>query len=309
MEGVLLVPPERGTIIGRALWKPRFVVVGGVQKGQQTNLTATQILSTSRIQAANRASNLTGSTRGQAKGSSEGVFLSIYKSKDDLDPIQQHALTSITDCQIQNVAHRKQGPILPTLIINISPDPATDKLRKRRSSRTAGLTTTKEVHPTSLWFRPGDDEHTLQDWAKFIQPMIQTNLPDRSPLSPISPTSPSFTNPFAPRREFADLTYRPSSSNGRNWGGLRHQFSINTQSSRERPVTYSDCPAFTPNAVTFRHTRVPWLRTRQCTRITRWHILVIVDIPESYLRQPRLSATTRESSSRDGLQRKDVLRP
>lgn len=132
---------------------------------------------------------------------------------------------------------------MPTLIINISPDPATDKLRKRRSSRTAGLTTTKEVHPTSLWFRPGDDEHTLQDWAKFIQPMIQTNLPDRSPLSPISPTSPSFTNPFAPRREFADLTYRPSSSNGRNWGGLRHQFSINTQSSRERPVTYSDCPS------------------------------------------------------------------
>lgn len=161
--------------------------------------------------------------------------------QDDLEPIQQHAINSITDCQIQKVAHRKQGPVLPTLILNISPDPATDKLRKRRSSRTAGLTTTKETHPTSLWFRPGDDQYTLQDWAKFIQPMMQPGMLDRSPLSPISPTSPSFTNPFAPRREGSDLSQRPTSGHANHW--VHHKFPNHTHSSRERPMTFSDSPS------------------------------------------------------------------
>ncbi|KAB5550960.1 hypothetical protein GE09DRAFT_965193 [Coniochaeta sp. 2T2.1] len=195
-------------------------------------------MTASRMQAASRASN----TRGQPKGSPDSMYLSIYKAKGDWELIQQHALSSVTDCQIQQVAHRKQGPVLPTLIINVSPDPATDKLRKRRSSRTAGLTSTKDKEPTTLWFRPGDDVYTLQDWARFIQPLIQPNIPDRPPMSPITPASPSFTNPFAARREASDGFQRPASGHGSHWGGLHHKGSSHTHSSsgRERPLTFSE---------------------------------------------------------------------
>lgn len=90
MEGTLLVPPERGTIIGRALWKvrypdtpffapslalttvkARFVVVGGSQREQQTNPTSASHgyaghNSTMRIQQGNQF---------------DSTYLSIYKSK------------------------------------------------------------------------------------------------------------------------------------------------------------------------------------------------------------------------------------
>lgn len=217
------------------------MLVANGQKEQQPNQTFAQSMTASRMQAASRASNI----RAQPRGSPEAIYISIYKSKGDWEPIQQHALSSVTDCQIQQVAHRKQGPVLPTLIINISPDPTTDKLRKRRSSRTAGLTSTKETHPTTLWFRPGDDTYTLQDWARFIQPLIQPNMPDRAPMSPITPASPSFINPFSARREASDAYQRPASGHANHWGAsaLHHKGSNYTHSSRERPLTYSESPS------------------------------------------------------------------
>jgi hypothetical protein len=94
------------------------------------------------------------------------------------------------------ISYRKQGPILPTLIVQVSPDPATDKLRKRRSSRTVGLTTTKDTGPTTLWFRTGDEQQSLHDWARHILSLIQPMVPNNNPLSPLSPGSPTFINPF-----------------------------------------------------------------------------------------------------------------
>ncbi|KAK3684930.1 hypothetical protein B0T22DRAFT_499997 [Podospora appendiculata] len=232
MEGALSVPPDRGTIIGRAIWKPRYVVVGGAQRDYQTQSTLS-----SRSQSS-RSSTL----RGQLNAPPDAIYLSIYKSKDDMEPIQQHAIQSISDCQVQMVAHRKQGPVLPTLILNVIPDPATDKLRKRRSSRTAGLTATKEASPTTLWFRAADETHSLQDWARFIQQLIQPNIPENGPLSPLTPASPTFTNPFAQRpREPSDMQHRPSSGNLSSRPGF---FTKNSnQSSRERPLTYSESPS------------------------------------------------------------------
>jgi len=139
------------------------------------------------------------------------------------------------------LAHRKQGPVLPTLVINIVPDPATDKLRKRRSSRTAGLTTNKETAPTTLYFRPGQESHALHDWAQVIHQFVKSHVPDRTPLSPMTPASPTFINPFAPRpRDPSETQHRPGSGNP----GARPPFfskgSNHTGSSRERPVTYSE---------------------------------------------------------------------
>ncbi|KAK0720677.1 hypothetical protein B0H67DRAFT_484715 [Lasiosphaeris hirsuta] len=236
MEGLLTVPPDRGTIIGRAIWKvrsphrPRYVVVGGAQRDSQI-----QQASNSRIQASRGPT-----PKGQLRTLQEGIYLSIYKSKDDSEPIQQHAIATVTDCQVQMLAHRKQGPVLPTLVINIVPDPVTDKLRKRRSSRTAGLTATKETAPTTLFFRPGDEGHALLDWVRLIQQLIPPNLPDRAPLSPMTPASPTFINPFAPRpRETSDM-HRPGSGNSRSPFYTKSSNQPHSSRERERPVTYSE---------------------------------------------------------------------
>lgn len=149
-------------------------------------------------------------------------------------------MASITDCQVQMLAHRKQGPVLATLVLQVSPDPATDKLRKRRSSRTAGLTSTKESGPTTLLFRTGEDGLSLHDWARCITALAQPGGPDAYPISPVSPTSPGFFNPFSPRPRDAG-EFRPSSG-GHEMARrptVSHKPSGQTQWSRERPVTFS----------------------------------------------------------------------
>ncbi|KAK4212373.1 hypothetical protein QBC37DRAFT_195380 [Rhypophila decipiens] len=228
MEGTLCVPPEPRTIIGRAIWKPRYVVVGGPIREPQLQQPGIA----GRLQPSRSST-----PKGQFAPIPDTIFLSVYKSKEDYEPIQQHAIGTITDCQVQMVAHRKQGPVLPTLIINIVPDPATDKLRKRRSSRTAGLTATKDSGPTTLWFRNADEQFTLQDWARFIQQLIQPNVPDTGPLSPLTPASPTFINPFAtiPRSRDASEGHRPNSR-----PALYSTGSHQTHSSRERPLTFSE---------------------------------------------------------------------
>lgn len=107
-------------------------------------------------------------------------------------------MNSVTDCQVQQLAHRKQGPILPTLVITVA-----DKEKKRRSSRAAGLISGKESTQSMLWFRtpPDDHHHSLHEWKHFI-------LSRKLPMSPESPVSPTFVNPFASRSDG-----RPSSGN------------------------------------------------------------------------------------------------
>ncbi len=142
------------------------------------------------------------------------------------------------------IAHRKQGPVLPTLVVNVLPDPTLDKARKRRSSRTATFAAPKETGPTTLLFRPGDDHPTLQDWARFIQQLIQPHIPDRAPLSPVTPASPTFINPFAPRsREASDMQPRPDSGNAAPRPGFFLKNTGQTHSLRDRPVTFSDSPS------------------------------------------------------------------
>ncbi|KAI1415202.1 hypothetical protein F5Y13DRAFT_6632 [Hypoxylon sp. FL1857] len=235
MEGTLLVPPDRGTIIGRAVWKPRYLVIGPQRDAYQTNTGFSQVLSAARIKdPSGRLS------KSQQRAQPDTIFLSIYKTRDDWEPVQQHSIASITDCQLQKVSHRKQGPVLPTLAVQISPDPATDKLRKRRSSRTAGLTTTKESGPTTLWFRLGDDRtYTLEDWARFIQSLIQPEIPGRHPISPISPTSPTFVNPFAPSAASGFYVGASSASSSKTRTRVDTKSSSHTYgSSRDATTTY-----------------------------------------------------------------------
>lgn len=131
-------------------------------------------------------------------------------AQDDQEPSQQYPVSCISDCQVQLVSHRKQGPVLPTLVITIS-----DKEKKRRSSRAAGLISTKESTTTTLWFRtPPDDHHcSLHEWRQFIL----SRRPPMSPESLDSPASPTFTNPFSGRSKDERVlnTYRATYSRDR----------------------------------------------------------------------------------------------
>ncbi|KAI8964036.1 hypothetical protein F5Y11DRAFT_355939 [Daldinia sp. FL1419] len=237
MEGSLLVPPDRGSIIGRAAWKPRYLVVGLPKDATQPNTGFSQVLSAARIKDAG------GRSSKPHKIQPDLVYLSIYKAKDDWEPVQQHSMASITDCQVQKVAYRKQGPILPTLAIQISPDPTTDKLRKRRSSRTAGLTTTKESGPTTLWFRLGEDRtYALEDWARYIQSLMPPGVLGRHPISPISPISPSFINPFSPSssRDASEFYAGTSSgSSSKTWTKRPGKSGHAHASSRDAAASYT----------------------------------------------------------------------
>ena len=135
------------------------------------------------------------------------------------------------------LAHRKQGHHLPTLVINLCPDPATDKIRKRRSSRAAGLGPVKENHPGSLWLRAPSNEHyhSLHEWARCIQPLIQQH--SISLVSPVSPNSPTFMHPFS--------GMSASSGNPSTSTSLNHESCTTpqtTHSSCERPLTFSSEP-------------------------------------------------------------------
>lgn len=149
------------------------------------------------------------------------------------------------------LAHRKQGPVLPTLVIIIAPDPTTEKLRKRRSSRAATLVSGKDTGPTTLWFRIEGEPYRLHEWARCIQAAAQSNLPENhlpmSPMSPGSPSfaSPSFSNPF-PRHPRDTANFPLSRPPSAPKSTLHHKGSTATAttfSSRERPMTFSDTPS------------------------------------------------------------------
>ena len=145
------------------------------------------------------------------------------------------------------VAHRKQGPVLPTLIVTIAPDPATDKLRKRRSSRAAGLVaSSRESGPLTLWFRAEEinrEGQSLHDWARAIQATIQPNMPDITPMSPMSPASNSFNSPFSQRQPRDASEFYQNRPPSAPKSTLQHKSSTATGSSRERPLTFSDTPS------------------------------------------------------------------
>lgn len=168
-------------------------------------------------------------------------------AQDDREPIAQYAANTIAQCQVQMVAHRKQGPVLPTLIITIAPDPATDKLRKRRSSRAAGLVaSSRESGPLTLWFRAEEvnrEGQSLNDWARAIQATVQPNMPEITPMSPMSPASNSFNSPFAQRQPRDASEFYQNRPPSAPKSTLQHKSSTATGSSRERPLTFSDTPS------------------------------------------------------------------
>lgn len=197
------MPPERGTIIGRALWKPRYIVLGSAARLQTPpDMILPRSASMGRIANARKGLKATASKPSLAdvpQSAPEGTYISIYKAKGDWEFISQHPVASFESCDIQSLQHRKQGPAVLTLIINLKPDADLDKQRKRRSSRTGGLTSSKDPSVNMLLFRTvADERYNIYDWQLAIKPLMESLPPKEDILSPISPTF-NFTNPFSPR--------------------------------------------------------------------------------------------------------------
>lgn len=149
--------------------------------------------------------------------------------QDDTEPVQQWPLGSVTDCSIQMLAKRKQGPVLPTLVMTL-----TDKERKRRSSRAGSLiSASRDSGPASLWFRaPPEDHHPgLHEWKNFIQSRKAVHGEEDSPLTPTSAT-------FYPRsKDIPDYFSRPESNPTNR--SLQHKSSTATYSTTaNRPAAF-----------------------------------------------------------------------
>ncbi|CAG9943282.1 unnamed protein product [Clonostachys rosea f. rosea IK726] len=227
-EGTLLVPPDRGQILGRAVWKPRYVIVGRrpttFPREHQSSPSYSGLMSASRI--------VNSSSKSSPKALMDEPSIAIFKSKDETEPIQQWPISCVVDCQVQMLAKRKQSHVLPTLVITLS-----DKERKRRSSRAGSLLpANKDSSSTSLWFRstPEEPYPTLQDWARYIMSRKRPMSPDESPITPTSSVT------FSPRqRDASDYFPRPGSGPANR--SLHHKSSNATYSSgaKERPTTFS----------------------------------------------------------------------
>lgn len=163
----------------------------------------------------------------------------------DWEFVSQHPLSGFKACEVRNVQHRKQGPSLPTLLLDFKPDSVTERQRKRRSSRTPGLSSKDPWAGTLLFRTVAEERFNIYDWQVTIKPQLtpddlqesQESLNDfHSPISPISPGFTSFTNPFAPRDNRSSTSMvRPE---------MQHRSSSNQTIS-----TYPHAPRDRPSAM------------------------------------------------------------
>ncbi|KAG6300540.1 hypothetical protein E4U09_006716 [Claviceps aff. purpurea] len=200
LHGYLQVPPDRSQILGRQSWKTRYVAVG-CRQNTRRDRHGSQALSRTTSSLVNSVIS-----KSVNRNDTDEVYLSVYKTKEDWEPIQRWLLSDVSDCQVQQVSNRKQGPVLPTLVVTIC-----DNQRKRRSSRAAGFMSSKDSGVKTLWFRtPPDDHHpSLHEWARFIT--ARKSSVSNTVGSPTSPVSPTFFQ--TPNYERQDHVSRPGSSN------------------------------------------------------------------------------------------------
>ncbi|KAG6004657.1 hypothetical protein E4U21_000881 [Claviceps maximensis] len=214
LDGYLQVPPDRTQILGKQSWKTRYVSVGSPQS-MRRDRQGSQALSRSTSSIVNNVIS-----KSVNKNETDDIYLSVFKSKEDWEPTQRWLLAHVSDCQVQLLSHRKQGPVLPTLVVTIS-----DNQRKRRSSRAAGfISSNKDSGIKTLWFRtPPDDHHpSLHEWARFIMTKKSSASSVDNPASPISASlfqTPSY--------DITECSSRPGSRNR----GLQHTSSNATHST------------------------------------------------------------------------------
>ena len=109
----MLVPPERTAILGRALWKPRYVVLGSGALPKSQNVF-------NELKTASRILHSTVTVDVIQQPKDEGLYISIFKTKGDWEFVARYPVSAFTSCEIQSITHRKQGPSLETLVLGTS---------------------------------------------------------------------------------------------------------------------------------------------------------------------------------------------
>ncbi|KAI1001756.1 hypothetical protein K3495_g6445 [Podosphaera aphanis] len=222
-EGSLLAPPDRGSIIGRAAWKTRYVVLSNSSTLSTQNTSQSQVEKVSKSRLSLKSPSKTNLVE-TSSSSEDGAQLQLYifKNKGDVESLAQYPISAVKCCQVQNVQYRKQTPLLPTLILDFKSDSISTKIRKRRSSRAVGPIA-KDPWSNSLLFRPVEDEsRSIFDWDAQIRSLLArvTENTEGTPGSRIQ-----FTNPFVGRSASLVSANRPDLQN-RSWNQSRTSVSL-----------------------------------------------------------------------------------
>lgn len=101
------------------------------------------------------------------------------------------------------------------MMFEMKPDSISDKQRKRRSSRTGGLSS-KDPWVNFLLFRTIPEErYSVYDWQASVKPLLtaEENEEDDEVMSPLSPVFNGFTNPFGNSRRPSSSANRPELGN------------------------------------------------------------------------------------------------
>lgn len=209
MDGLLLAQPER-VLMGRASWKPRYVVLGtGAHLRIQSDI----------VPLSNRKSLRVSSTRQGAvdmdRLKPEEFYLTIYRSKNDLEILEQKPLANFQSCEVRNIAYRKQSSLVPTLVLELKPDVLLERQRRRRSSRAGALTSPKDAWADVYLFRTMTEERfSIFDWQLVLSARLTSPNNMDSPRSPESPDFSTFVDPFASRDAGPDTGRAVGASRG-----------------------------------------------------------------------------------------------
>lgn len=219
MEGSLLVPPDKSSILGRSLWKARFVTLGpapppSLPPGSRSTSSSS---SPSRLNSSLRQLTLGSRNASQASVeqlAAEPLWIFIYKHKGDNDPIARYPVSSITACTIHNYAYRKTSSVQPTLILTLQTTDPKRNSQVRRLSQTSNPSS--KARSNTLLFRSVPAApYSIHDWHRLLQDQLRW---------------PAGNAPLENAFSRSDKSSRPSTSGTRP--GLRSQGShVSTTSS------------------------------------------------------------------------------
>ncbi|KAI9756968.1 MAG: RNA-splicing factor [Chaenotheca gracillima] len=176
MEGFLLVPPERNSILGRALWKVRYVVLG--PDPQPYPSVPSSPPPSSRPQSFRRQFSRNASVVKLEPAEPDTLWLSIYKRRGDPELVSRHPLAALRSCTVEDYSTRKGSVPLPTLVLSFESD---GNRGKRRSSQSSGMSV--KTRSDTLIFR-GTPEcpYAIIDWNRALQAHLHEQLQSQSPF-------------------------------------------------------------------------------------------------------------------------------
>ncbi|KAI9772908.1 MAG: hypothetical protein M1840_008790 [Geoglossum simile] len=101
------------------------------------------------------------------------AYLSIFKQQGDTECIVRYPLDSIKSVCIEDIAHRKPGPALPTLVVTLDQGPPSPK---RRSSQSGSVLPMRPRANTLLFRTAKDDVRNISDWHQAIQNQLNPKI-------------------------------------------------------------------------------------------------------------------------------------